>query len=303
MSTVFSSTIYNGLKATLNKICTDKTDGLEGKLYWKKWMKEMSMSDQYEDDLEVGGPGYASETAEGMELPSGTIYEGYMKRYIARKFGLKLIITEEAVSDNKYPEIIQFAKRLKRAMYKTMDVDATNILINATSTSYPGGDGLPLASASHTLPNGGTWSNLLATAMSPSRAAMIIAISQLRKFVGHDGLYDDYMPRKILCPVEQWAVWDGLIMSKMAPEPGQFNEINVVNRLGLEETCAIPYWDNTTTNWAILTDADNGFSFRFRKKPVSNTWVENSHETSLFSISSRWDNGYTDARCVLFSNA
>ena len=36
-------------------------------------------------------------------------------------------------------------------------MDAALMLVRATNTGYPGGDTLPLASASHTLPHGGTF--------------------------------------------------------------------------------------------------------------------------------------------------
>jgi len=303
MSTVFSGSLWNALKTTLGKIVTDSTDGVESKAYFKKWMKEMTMADAYEDDAEYAGPAYASYTAEGAELPTVGLDQGYTKRYIPRKFGAKLIVTREAMRDNKYPKVIDAAKRLKAALYNSMDIDATDILINATSTSYPGGDGLPLASASHTLPSGGTWSNLMATPMSPSRAAVIIATSAIRKLPGHNGAYGHLQPKGVVCPTEQWAIWEELIGSTKAPEPGQFNAVNVVNKLGLEETCAIPWWDNTTTNYGIVTDCDSPLNFRWRDKPESATWVENSHQVSYYSISARWACGYSDARCIFFVNA
>jgi len=303
MATVFTGNIYNLLKTTLDEIATDPTDGVESKAYFPKWMKIKTMSDQYEDDAEYAGPAYASSVSEGAELPTVSLYAGYTKRYIARKFGAKMLITEEVLEDNKYPEAIRAAGKLKAALWNSADLDATDILVNATSTSYPGGDGLPLASASHTLPAGGTWSNLMATAMSPSRAAMIIATSAIRKLPGHHGAYGHIMPERIVCPLEQWAMWDEILGSTGAPEAGEYNRINVVNRMGLKDTVAIPWWDNTTTNWAVITDCDMPLNFRWRRKPRSRSWVDNSHETMYYSISARWDCGYSDARCLYFSNA
>lgn len=301
MSSVFTGSIAHALKKTLNAIVDDKTDGIEANAVFTKWCDIKEQEDNYEDDLETAGPGLASEKPEGAEIATGSIREGFLTRYIARTFGLKLIVSEEALEDNKYPKVIEAARRLKRALWKTADIDATLMLVRATSSSYVGGDLVSLASASHTLASGGTWSNTMATPMSPSRAAMIIATSQVRKYPGHDGITEGYEPKRILCPTEQWAVWDGLINSTKAPE-SNVNEINVVNKLDLE-VVPIKYWSNTTTNWALQTDADNGLQFRWRRRPKNRSWVDNDHENMKYSISARWSRGWSDARSLLFSNA
>lgn len=303
MSTVFTGTVANSLKATLDLIVDDNTDGYDKAALLHQWMDEMPMEDNYEDDLESGGPGLASEKSEGAEIATGTIREGYITRYIARTFALKLIITEEAIEDRKYPKIINAARRLKRALWKTADIDATNILVRGFNTAFVGGDGQPLWSASHTLPHGGTFSNIMATPLSPSRAAVVVATSQIRKYPGHDGITEGYEPRIVVCPTEQWATWEGLIRSRMDPTTGAFNEINVVNQtLDLR---AVPnkYWSDTTTRWAMLTDCEYAINFRWRRRPRSRTWVDNDQELMKYGISARWARGWSDPRCTLGVNA
>lgn len=300
---IFTSTIFNSVKLTLDQIVDDDTANSESTLVCKKWLKMGKQEDYYEDDLEMGGPGLASEVDEGQEIEVGAIREGFITRYIARKFGLRLIVTDEAVEDNKYPEVLKLGKRLSRALYKTLDIDCTNILVRAQNSAYTGGDGVPLASASHTLPNGGTWSNTFATPLAPSRIAVGSAVSLMRKFPGHDGVTEGAEPKKIVHPTEQWMTWSGILNSTMAPEAGNFAEINAVKR-DLDLTAvAIKYWSNTTTNWGIITDADNGLQMRWRRKPRKNSWVENSNETMLYSITARWSRGWSDARGFFFSNA
>ena len=163
-ATIFNSTKYNSVKETLDAIVDDDLSDNEGSLVCKKWLKTKTQEDLWEEDLEMGGPGLATETGEGTEIEVGTLREGFITRYVARKFALKMIITEEAMEDNKYPEAIRLAKRLNRALFKTFDIDNTNMLIRAANASYVGGDGVSLASASHTLPSGATaWSRMLRT--------------------------------------------------------------------------------------------------------------------------------------------
>lgn len=295
MSTVFTGTIGNALKETLDEVVTDSHDGIEGKAVFSKWLEIKSMDDNYEDDLEVGGPGLASEKTEGATMATGTIREGYLTRYLARTFALKLIVTQEALEDNKYPRVIQAARRLKRAMWKTADIDATNVLVRAFNSAYVGGDGLSLANSSHTIPDGSTFSNTMATPLSPSRSAVIQARTAVRKWAGHDGQTEGYDLKKVVCPVDQWAVWDGLTLSPKAPEAGQFNEINVVNRMNLE---VVPnhHWQSTTTQYIYLTDCEYGLNFRWRVRPESSSWVENNATLMLYSIRARWARGWSDPR-------
>ena len=302
MSQVFTSTIVNSLKETLETIDDDKSDGYESGLIFTKYCKVKSMKDHYEDDLEMAGPGLASEMNEGTPLQVGSIREGVLTRYFARKFGLKMVITEEAVEDTKYEQVIDAKKRLKRAIYKTADIDATLMLIRGWNTAYLGADGVPLFSTAHTLPHGGTYSNTLATPMSPSRAAVIQMTSMARKLPGHDGITEGYEPKKIVCPTEQWAVWAGIVKSEKAPEPGAFNEINVAKDV-IEEVVPVKYWNNTTTNFAMTTDCDNGLNFRWKRKPRSRSWIDEDNEVMNHGISARWSRGWTNARSIIGSQA
>ncbi len=302
MATIFTGTTFHTLKKTLNAIVTDDTDGLESKSIMRQFFEEESADENYVDDLEVAGPGLASERTEGAEIATGTIREGYLTRYLMRPFGLKLIVTEEAMEDNKYPEAYKLMRRLKRAMWKTVDIDGTLVLVRATDTNYVGGDGVPLASASHPLAGGGTYSNLMATPMTPSRAAYIVAKTAIRKLPSQDGITEGYMPKKVLCPVDQESVWQGILLSEKAPEAGQFNEINVAYRDKIE-IVANKYWNNTTTNWALQTDAEDGLKFFWRKKPTGVDWVENSQAIYLHAIKARWSRGWSNARALFFVNA
>jgi hypothetical protein len=82
------------------------------------------------------------------------------------------------------------------------------------------------------------------------------------------------------------------------PQEHDSNEINVVNNLNIEAV-PIKYWNNTTTNYIFQTDCDNGLQLRWRRKPKSRSWVENSQELMQHSQTARWSRGWSDARSVL----
>jgi hypothetical protein len=59
----------------------------------------------------------------------------------------------------------------------------------------------------------------------------------------------------------------------MDPTPGAYNAINVINKDLNITPQPVKYWTSSTTNWALLTDADLGLMWFWRRKPKSNTWV------------------------------
>lgn len=299
MAIIITSNVYKSLKAILDNILTDPVDSGKGDLIYPKYMEIKSMSDNYEIDQEVAGTLLLQEKAEGAVATVGSIQEGYEKRYIARTYALHLHIAEEAIEDTKYDKYINAAKRLTRSAYKTQDYDATNVIIRSTSSSYTGGDGVALASASHTLPYGGTWSNIADTYQTPSRAALIAAITKVGKYPSQNGLTEGYEVKKIVCPLAQWAVWEGIVKSAQVPESNA-NELNVVGPKGSQsgiEVVPIKYLDAaTTTEWGIITSAENGLQWRNRRKLRSRTWVDNDAEVMKYGVSYRSTNGWSDAR-------
>lgn len=296
MSLITTSDIADDLKETLDEIMTDRDDNLEETNDIKRYYTQENMPDNWVEDQEVAGPGLATETNEGEEIPVGVVRTGYIKRYTARKYAIKLVVTDEALEDNKYEQAIKAARRCKRSMFKSMRVDGALTLARAFNTAFPGPDGVALASASHPLAKGGTASNTLATPLSPSRVALQTMITNCAQLPSQDGIKEGYEVKKVLCPINQRFIWAEILRSEYAPEAGEFNRINVINRDFDIELVPLLFWDNTTTNWGVQTDAEEGFKWKWRRRPRSGSWVDNDRETVKYKQSARWDRGYSDWR-------
>jgi hypothetical protein len=301
MAIVTTSAVYRSLKLTLEDIFTDSFENAKKNMCWPKYMPPSSMEDSYVDDLEMAGPGLLTEKPEAQDSAVGTIMEGFPTRYIARTFAMRLLISEEALEDEKYDQVLVQAKRLNYSAIKTQELDAANVLNRATNTSYVGGDGQPLASASHALPGGGTYSNTMTTPFAPSRAAVIIATTAIRKLPGPSGIIDNYMPTTVVFPVDQWAAWEGILNTPKVPESNA-NEINAVYTMLDIKPVAVPYWTNTT-NYLFKTDAPDGLTWKWRRKVRNRTWVDNDAEVMKYSISYRSARGWSNPRGVFFVNA
>jgi hypothetical protein len=303
MSTpIFTTSIGLSLQETLEDVIDDDTDGVEAKAEYNSYYEVEEMDKAFIDYLETGGPGLASEMDEGEEIPTATMYEGFVTRFIARKVGIRMIASEEAVADGQYTEVINAAKRNKRAIWKTVDVDAANTYNRMFNTSYTGGDDQPLGSSSHTLPGGGTFSNQFTTAFSPSRAAVIVARGETAKWPGHDGTREGYMLTAIDYPIIQQSVWEGITDSAKVPESNN-NEVNVVKGMGLKHH-PIRHWTASDTNYAFRTDAaDGGLFWYWRDRPESRQWLENANQMLHYSQHYRAARGWKDARGHLCVNA
>lgn len=293
---VFTSQIAAGLKSTLDNIITDDNE-VKDELDYDDWMEVHSMEDAFVDDQEYGGLGLVREFGEGAEIPVAGIDEGFTKRYIARKFGLRMIVTEEAMDDNKYPKIISAAARLRRAYWMGVQYDCTQILTRAQNSAYVGGDNVTLWSSAHTLPGGGTWSNVMATPYAPSVAALSAARTQVAHYPSQDGTLAAAKITDVVFPSDQWAAWMGVLTSTMNPVPGNMSETNVFrNKV---EPIEARFWQSTTTQSMFKTNIKNGIQIKWRKRLSQRSWVENSNAQFHYGVTGRWSTGWSDARSVL----
>jgi hypothetical protein len=294
------STIQRSFKETLDNVVLDKRDGLEANMVMPKYLDVSNMKDAWVEDAEWGGPSFLTQKDEGAEMGTGVLTPGNTKRYVARTFAMRMIISDEAEEDGKYPEIINLAMHIKRAAVKTIEYDAASILARAWNSSYPGWDALPLFSTAHVNPTGDTYSNNLATPIAASVALVAAARTLGRRMPGRDGFIDGLLLKKVVFPPEQEQDWDEILGSEKRPDNGNFAAISFVYKMDITPVC-VPYWTNTTTNTIFLTDADNGLKWKWRRKMRSKSWVTNEQEVKSYSLSYRSDSGWTDPRGAIGS--
>lgn len=304
--TIFTSTLARQLHATLDERITDEDYKMSDSIA-PRWCDEMPMKYGFVDIQEYGGPGFAAEKGEGQEIDSGTIYEGSSQRVFARVFALKMSITEEAIEDLYYPEIVNAKGRLRQALSKTWDQDTSFMLVRGFNTAFTFFAGQPLWSASQALPGGGTFSNIAPVAFAPGRPALDALWVQARQLPGHDGIVSamGYKLEKLLCPVEQEPEWRATIGSTNDPGVGEFNRINTANKKwGLMDIEVIgnPFWNNTATNYAVLTNCE-GFRIYWKRKPKDRAWVSNENEVMCYALSARWARTNIDPRSTIGVNA
>jgi hypothetical protein len=296
-SPIISSQIYKSLKKTLDRI---NTDDLKKKQKLDKVFEISSMADQWVDDVEYAGTTLVQPKTEGGAIAVGTMIEGGTKRYSARTYGLAVLLAEESLEDCKYKEVLQIGKRLNKSAFKTQDVDAANIINRSTTSTATGGfDGVCLASASHTLPSGGTWSNIATSYgvyQTPSIPALNTAYVATQKYPDPNGLQEGVDLKALVCPVAQEMAWATILETPQVTGNNN-NDINFVRRFGLE---LVPWkWLDlsSTTQWGLVTDAENGLMWKNRRPIRQRTWVDNNTESMWYSVTYRAAWGWSNPRC------
>lgn len=299
---IFTSTAALALKETIERIVTDETGESGSKAVFPKYYDVRTTTDNYVEDYEIAGTGMAGEKPEGETMPLGGIVEGPLSRYLTRTYAQRMMVTEEALEDMKYDKVIMAAKRNERSIWKLADFDGVLVLARAFNSSFVGADGVELCSTAHALAGGGTFSNELATPMSPSQAALSIARAQLEQQVGHDGQIEGYEIKKVIFPVQQRGVWKQVLDSENDPTPGNFTAVNQNNDLNIDKV-PVKYLNTTTTNWFLKTNAEAGLTWYWRVKPKSRTWVTEDKGVMNYGIRARWTKGWTNPRGIFGSAA
>jgi hypothetical protein len=127
--------------------------GLEYKRYENQHLEifDVETSDRaFEEEVMLSGFANAEIKPEGSAVVFDNAQETFTARYTHNTVALAFAITEEAIEDNLYDRLAsRYTKALARSMANTKQVTAANVLNNGFSSSYVGGDGVALISASH----------------------------------------------------------------------------------------------------------------------------------------------------------
>lgn len=134
---------------------------------------------------------------EGQDYSFEAPAQGAAKTLKPVKFGLGVSISEEAAEDGKFDEISDLIKKLAKSARESQEIQAMNIFNNGFSTETTS-DGVALFSASHTLPSGGTYSNLLAAADLSDTSLEDMLVNFETAFVGDSGIIYVVKPRNLV---------------------------------------------------------------------------------------------------------
>lgn len=279
--------------------------GLEYKRHPEEWRNHVTVNSSkkaYEEDNLLMGFGSAPVKAEGAGVAYDSGSELWAARYQHETIALAFSITEEAEEDGLYGSLgAKYSKALARSMQNTKELKGAGLLNNGFSSSYLGGDGVALFSASHPLGGGGTFSNILATPADLHEASLEALLVQMAGFVDDRGLPVRTMAKKLIIPRQSQYIAKRLLSSPMRPGTAD-NDINAIHSGGdIPGGYAVNHYLTDTNAFFLTTDCPDGLKHFVRVK--IKRMVEGDFETGnmRYRARERYVFGWTDPRGAMAS--
>ena len=255
-------------------------------------------SKAFEEDVLLQGFGSAPTKDEGAAISYDTGSQQWTARYQHETVALAFSITEEAEEDGQYGSIAsRYTKALARSMSSTKEIKAANVLNNAQTAGFTGGDGVVLLSASHPTTNGNQ-SNVLATAADLSETSLESVLIQIADMKDDRGLRIAAQGTRLVIPTAYTFTAERLLESQLRTGTAD-NDINAIKSGGyLPQGYHIMRRLTDSDAFFVLTDVPDGLKM-FQRSPMKKG-MEGDFETGnvRYKVRERYSFGWTDWRGV-----
>jgi hypothetical protein len=220
----------------------------------------------YEEEVEITGFGLAPVKPQGQQIFYDTEVQGPVSRFVHVAYALGYIVTFEELRDDLYEAVSKRrAQQLAFSMRQTKENVLASVYNNGFSTSYPGGDGAALFSASHPTLNGNQ-SNLLTTAADLSELAVEDLCVQIMQTVNNRGLKISVLPQSLHVPTQLWFEANRIYHSVLQNDTAN-NAINVLRATGVfPKGIKVNHYFSSATAWFIRTNIPRGLQYFERDK-------------------------------------
>jgi hypothetical protein len=254
----------------------------------------------YEKVSEATGLGLAAVKAEGSSIIYDAPGQGPTNVFTHVTYGLGYIITREAIEDNQYQEVAEGnAANLPWSMLTTKEIVHANVLNRAFNSSYVGGDGQPLASASHPTADG-TQSNLL-TAADLSESALEDALTTIASAKNSAGL--PIALRAVRLIVGPGQIFNATrILESQGRVGSANNDVNAIKTLGLVPEIVINHYLDDLDAWFLQTNVPNGLISYQRRALELERDEDFDTENRKHKATERYSAGWGDPRAI-YGNA
>ena len=275
--------------------------GLEYKNYADEHTQifDVENSDRaFEEEVMLSGFANASVKPEGSSVNFDSATESFTARYTHETLALAFSITEEAIEDNLYDRLAsRYTKALARSMANAKQVKAANVLNNAFSSSFTGGDGVELCSAVHPI-TGGTFKNELSTAADLNETSLEQSLIDIAAMTDDRGLKIAAQGVKMIIPSALQFTAERLMKSTGRVGTAD-NDINAVANMGMiPQGYVVNHYLTDTDAFFIKTDCPDGFK-HFERSPMS-TALEGDFDTGnmRYKARERYSFGFSNFRAV-----
>ena len=256
----------------------------------------------FEEEVLIVGFGSAPVKSEGQGVSFDNASESFSSRYTHETVSLAFALTEEAIEDNLYDSLgKRYVKALAKSMANTKEVKGADVLNNAFSSSFLGGDGKSLIASDHPLAGGGSAANRASTMADLNEASLEDAFIDISTFTDDRGLIISVQPDKLVVPPQLVFVADRILQSDLRSGTAD-NDVNAIKNTGvLPGGYVVNHYLNDPDAFFILTsvnEAGDGLKM-FQRSPME-TSMEPDFSTGniRYKARERYSFGFSDWRGV-----
>jgi len=259
----------------------------------------------FEEEVLITGFGSAPLKSEGQGVQFDNASESYTARYTHDTVSLAFALTEEAVEDNLYDSLgKRYVKALAKSMANTKEVKGADVLNNAFSSSFTGGDGKSLIATDHPLSGGGSAANRATTMADLNEASLEDNLIDISTFTDDRGLIISVQADKLIVPPQLVFVADRILNSQGRTGTAD-NDLNAINNTGVVPGgYSVNHYLTDPDAYFILTSvtaAGEGLKM-FQRSPME-TSMEPDFSTGniRYKARERYSFGFSDWRGIFGS--
>ena len=256
----------------------------------------------FEEEVLITGFGSAPTKTEGQGVSFDNASESYSARYTHDTVALAFALTEEAVEDNLYDSLgKRYVKALAKSMANTKEVKGADILNNAFSSSFTGGDGVSLINTAHPLSGGGTAANRATSMADLNETSLEDALIDISSFTDDRGLTISVQASKMVVPSELVFVADRILNSQQRVGTSD-NDLNSIKNTGvLSGGYSVNHYLTDPDAFFILTSVtDQGDGLKMFQRSGMETSMEPDFATGniRYKARERYSFGFSDWRGI-----
>ena len=259
----------------------------------------------FEEEVLITGFGSAPLKSEGQGVQFDNASESYSARYTHDTVALAFALTEEAVEDNLYDSLgKRYVKALAKSMANTKEVKGADVLNNAFSSSFTGGDGKSLIATDHPLSGGGSAANRATTMADLNEASLEDNLIDISTFTDDRGLTISVQADKIIVPPQLVFVADRILNSQLRTGTAD-NDINAIRNTGvMPGGYSVNHYLTDPVAYFILTSVNSaGEGLKMFQRSPMETSMEPDFSTGniRYKARERYSLGFSDWRGIFGS--
>ena len=279
--------------------------GLSYDEYDREYEEIFSIEDSnraFEEEVLITGFGSAPTKTEGQGVSFDNASESYSARYTHDTVALAFALTEEAVEDNLYDSLgKRYVKALAKSMANTKEVKGADVLNNAFSSSFTGGDGKSLIATDHPLSGGGSAANRATSMADLNETSLEDALIDISGFTDDRGLTISVQASKMVVPSELVFVAERILNSNLRTGTSD-NDLNAVKSTGvLPGGYSVNHYLTDPDAFFLLTSVtDQGDGLKMFQRSGMETSMEPDFSTGniRYKARERYSFGFSDWRGI-----